>query len=220
MLCTKQEFELAPQNKPITAPTPAVKKEDPIDEHLAEIREDQNIKIDPEQARDFDQMIGAAFTNLKASDVVLKLEDLAKVFKTREIPRQLAIVDMMLDSLGLAAYFPSLSEATNKALESNNYISTRIDDILAKLQGSLKTKELDLTGDNDPRVLSQEALALKEKLKLQEEKDRQKKKMRKEQADKELEEGYKKEPDIEIEEDLSEPIAAAPAPTKPITPKL
>lgn len=165
--------------------------------------------------RDFDNMIDAAFSNLGVEDIVFKLEDLAKIFKTREVPRQLAIVDMMLDSLGLASYFPSLSEATNKALESNNYISTRIEDILSKLRGSMKTNELDLRGE-DIKEPSPEVELLKKNLKKQEDKERAKKELRKQQEEKEmenLENSIKETPEIEIEEDLSQPIL--PTPPKP-----
>lgn len=170
--------------------------------------------------KDFDNMIDAAFSNLGVEDIVYKLEDLAKIFKTREVPRQLAIVDMMLDSLGLASYFPSLSEATNKALESNNYISTRIEDILSKLRGSMKTRELDLRGEegNEP---SPEVEMLKRNLRKQEEKEKAKKEMRKKQEEKEmeaLETSIKETPEIEIEEDLSQPIPPAP-PLPPPPPK-
>jgi hypothetical protein len=170
--------------------------------------------------KDFDNMIDAAFSNLGVEDIVYKLEDLAKIFKTREVPRQLAIVDMMLDSLGLASYFPSLSEATNKALESNNYISTRIEDILSKLRGSMKTRDLDLRGEegNEP---SPEVEMLKKNLKKQEEKEKAKKEMRKKQEEKEMEAfdtSIKETPEIEIEEDLAQPIsppAASPTPPPP-----
>lgn len=188
-----------------------------VKENISEINNDN---VSP-QARDFDNMIDSAFANIKVSDVIAKLEDLAKIFKTREIPRQLSIVDMMLDSLGLAAYFPSLSEATNKALESNNYISTRVDDILAKLHGSIETKEVDLRGDSNPRASSPEIDSLKNNLQDQENKEKSRKKLRKEQADQELDlatQQPKETPEIDIEEDLSKPEPAPEAPI-PAAPK-
>lgn len=221
----------APTAKPAPAPTPVPKPKSPkseptdpleVSENVVEINQD---RVAP-KVRDFDNMIDAAFANLKVSDVVAKLEDLAKIFKTREIPRQLSIVDMMLDSLGLAAYFPSLSEATNKALESNNYISTRVDDILAKLHGSIATNEVDLRGESTPHSNSPEVESLRNKLTEQDNKDKQRKKLRKDQADQELMEATqpKETPDVEIEEDLSQPTPeapppapAAPAPQRPAT---
>lgn len=209
--------------KSTEAPLPqknVVKK--PVENELFDAKKPDEFS---QKNRDFDNMIDAAFSNIKVADIVAKLEDLAKIFKTREIPRQLSIVDMMLDSLGLAAYFPSLSEATNKALESNNYISTRVDEILSRLQGSMESKEIDLMGENGPKFNSPELSSLRQNLQTQESKEKARKKMRKEQADQELEAptSIKETPEIDIEEDLSKPIVPAneqtPAkiPPKPTT---
>jgi hypothetical protein len=163
--------------------------------------------------KDFDNMIDAAFANLTVNDVVAKLEDLAKIFKTREVPRQLAIVDMMLDSLGMATFFPSLSEATNKALESNNYISTRIEDIISKLRGAMETKDIDLRGaehEQDPAVQK-----IKQNLTDSAEKEKTRKEMRKQQENMELEAPGKETPDVEIEEDLGGKAPPAPKPVAP-----
>lgn len=210
-------------SSPIVSPqttVPTVKK---IHDKPLEVKENSTLEIENNvstQTRDFDNMIDSAFSNIKISDVVAKLEDLAKIFKTREIPRQLSIVDMMLDSLGLAAYFPSLSEATNKALESNNYIATRIDDILAKLHGSIETKEVDLRGEKTPQVNSPELNSLKQSLKTQEDKEKIRKKQRKEQADQELDmvNTPKESPKIDIEEDLNQPAQPLQETTTPIKP--
>lgn len=159
----------------------------------------------------FDQMIDSAFANLKVDDVVAKLEDLAKIFKTREIPRQLAIVDMMLDSLGLASYFPSLSEATNKALDSNNYISTRVEDILSKLRGVTRTREVDLKGED--KEVKPEVENIKNNLQQDEEKEKARKEQRKQQQNQELDQEQKETPEIEVQEDLAQPAAPkAPSP--------
>lgn len=89
------------------------------------------------QERDFDSLIDAAFSNLKVSDIVKRLDDLSRIFKNREIARQLSIVDMMMDKLGLSSFFPSLAEATRSALESNQYCLTRIDEVKSRLGGAL-----------------------------------------------------------------------------------
>lgn len=90
-----------------------------------------------QQERSFEDLVETVFSNVKLSDVINKLEELSRIFKTREISRQLAIVDMMLDKLGLASFFPNLSEATNKTLEANQYVLTRIEDVLSTLRGAL-----------------------------------------------------------------------------------
>ena len=109
-----------------------------------------------------------------------------------------------------------LSEATNKALDSNNYISTRIDDILSKLHGAMETKDLDLTGRSQPPVTSPEVEAVKNKLQTQQEKDNLRKELRKQKQDEDLDMSAKETPDLEVQEDLSEPVApAAPPPATP-----
>lgn len=181
------------------------------------------LKDDPttSQAKDVDKMISAVFSNLTIADVVAKFEDIAKFYKTREMPRQLAMADMMLDSLGLATFFPALSEATNKALEANNYISSRIEDILAKLRGTMKTREL---GANDvEKTVSPEIEKAQKNLEEQTNKDKERKELRKELENKSLEEKTQESPEIEIEEDLGKPSAekpiAPPAPKSPTAPK-
>ncbi len=74
-----------------------------------------------------------AFANIKLSDVIRRMQALSKVFKNREIARQLSIIDLMLDKLGIAGLFPQLAEATKSALESNQYSSIRIEEVLSKL---------------------------------------------------------------------------------------
>lgn len=172
---------------------------------------------------EFDNKVNDAFSSLRIEDVVLKLEDLAKIFKTREVPRQLAIVDMMLDSLGLASYFPTLSEATNKALESNNYISTRIEDVLSKLRGALKTKDIDLRGESISATISPEVESVKRSLEQSDKKEKLRKDLKRQQQEEELGLGDIREtPEIEIEEEapvaIPQPAPAVPAVTAPPVP--
>jgi hypothetical protein len=208
------------------APPPKEPKlsDEPATETPLEVTEDDIAQpprseiVSSPDAAVFDEKIDSVFANLKVDDVVAKLEDLAKIFKVREVPRQLAIVDMMLDSLGLASYFPSLSEAQNKALDSNNYISTRVEDILSKLRGAMSTKDIDLKGGNAEKP---EVANIKNKLTDDAAKEKQRKLQRKEQSNVELNEkdqGGKETPEVEIEEDLtpktpvSAPAVGPPAP--------
>jgi hypothetical protein len=162
-------------------------------------------------AKDFDRIIDSALANVTVADVVAKLEDITKIFKTREIPRQLSLVDMMLDSLGLSSYFPKLSEAINKSLESNNYVSTRLDEILSQLRGSMKGRDVDLKGEHGASRAPEVAQNLQE----QSEKEESRKKMRKEQENAELQGNApgagKESPQVEIGEDLGAQPAAPPA---------
>ena len=202
----------SPVDGPESAPLPV--KETVLDEPLEVIEEPLEVtehdipkEEGPNLTSNFDAKVDSVFSDITISDVVAKLEDLAKIFKTREIPRQLSIVDMMLDSLGLASYFPSLSEAINKSLEGNNYISTRVDDILSNLRGAMPTKEIDLKGNSEE---NDKVPDIKNKLKEDSEKEKARKQMRKDQENLELTNKRKETPEIEIEEDLQTPLAPAP----------
>lgn len=198
--------------------TPPVRKPGDEEENL-EITEDDIPKDQPAPGGSaFSNKIDAVLKGVSIVDVVSELEDLAKIFKTREIPRRLGLVDMMLDSLGLASFFPSLSEATNKALESNNYISTRVEDILSKLRGALATKDVDLKGGETPD--RPDVAGIKGKLQSDEDKEKSRKQMRKDQENVELENKGKETPEVEIEEDLgAPPVPATPLAQAPAVPK-
>jgi len=214
----------SPVKAPATLPKePAVDM--PPGEEPLEVTED-DIKptgvAETPTTSDFDNKVNAVLSGVTVADVVAKLEDLAKFYKTREAPRQLGIVDMMLDSLGLASYFPSLAEATNKSLESNNYISTRVEDILSKLRGAMSGSGIDLKGGEE--IEKPEVAGIKNKLKSDEDKEKNRKQMRKDQEAAELSGGEKETPEVEIEEDLGAPVApplppaAAPPPRVPAPP--
>jgi hypothetical protein len=225
----------APAPEPLTtAPAPAPLKPSPVaapdapaapeggDEPPLEVSEEDlpppggDKSTSEPSASNFNAKMDAVLKGVTISDVVAELEDLSKIFKTREIPRRLGRVDMMFDALGIATYFPSLSEATNKSLEANNYIATRVDDILSKLRGALATKDVDLKGEDD--VDRPDMAGVKQNLQQSEDKEKERKKMRKEQENAELENKGKETPEVEIEEDLGEPTAPPAAPARPAAP--
>lgn len=113
----------APPGAPASAPAVPAPVEAPAEEHTEDV-------------------IDAALRNLTVDDVIAKLETLTGMYKKREISRQLSILDIMMDRLGIGSYFPGLGEAMAKALESNQYISTRLEDALAKLKGSVENPEV------------------------------------------------------------------------------
>jgi hypothetical protein len=203
------------RNPPAFVPPAAEKPEGPATEEPLEVTEDDipdaGEGAPSPTASNFDSQIDSAFKNVTVADVVAKLEDISKSYKTREMPRQLGIVDMMLDSLGLASMFPSLSEAQNKALEANNYISTRVDDILAKLRGAMASAEKTPAGTPIERP---EVAGIKGKLQSDQDKELKRKQMRKEQEAAELEGGLaggKETPQVEMGE-LGAPAAPPAAP--------
>lgn len=200
----------APPEPPPPKPTgPKQTDEEPL-----EIIE-EDVPVDPN--KDLDKMVESVFSNLTITEVVSKFEDIAKFYKTREMARQLALADMMLDSLGLAPFFPSLSEATNKALEANNYILTRIEEIIARLRGTLKTKDIDMTGET---TQSPEMENITKKL---EEQDRKEKERKEKRQEAEALEAEKEIPEVEVTEDLevpkAPPKAPPPAPPKAAPPR-
>jgi hypothetical protein len=165
---------------------------------------------------DFDALIDSAFSNLTVADVVKKLDDVNKIFRNREISRQLAIVDVMLDHLGLAPYFPSLAEATNKQLEANQYCLTRIEDVLSRLRGTMETANIDLK--NEDQKLSPHAEGIKSGLEQEEQKEKQRKDVKKQMQDKmDMEKAVKPEAGIEgaPQEIANQPIEVeSPAPKR------
>lgn len=100
-----------------------------------------------------DDVFDAALADITIHDVISRLESLANLFRTREIPRQLAIIDLMMNQLGISTFFPALAEASSKSLDSNQYALTRVEEILSKLRGAVKTpksQEINLLGPEMP----------------------------------------------------------------------
>ena len=114
-------------------------------------QEEISLKEINENSQTIDSMLENAFGNVTPEMIMKKLEEVSQIFKTKEIPRQLAIVDFMLDKLGMSTFFPQLSEASGKAIESSNYISTRIDEVLNYLRGTIKSHNINLvSGEGKP----------------------------------------------------------------------
>ena len=196
-------------DKPEGAPGDVPPAEEPL-----EVTEDDIKPQDATPTTGFSNKIDEVMSSVTVADIVAELEDISKDYKTRSQPRRLSKVDMMLDSLGLASMFPSLSEAQNKALEANNYISTRVDDILAKLRGAMASAE-------KPAAVTPErpdVAGIKGKLQSDQDKEAKRKQMRKEQEAAELEGGAGKEtPAVEMGE-LGAPAAPAAPPAAPPRP--
>jgi hypothetical protein len=190
----------------------------------------ENVKKAPDvetPKTDFDAVLDSAFANLTVQDVINKLEQVNNIFRTREIARQLAVCDLMLSRLGLAQYFPQLGESINKSLDSGQYALVRIDEILSKLRGSVKSPELDLEGNNQKTPPGAEAV--RSNLQQQEQKEKQRKEVKKQIQDQiDMEKATKPEGAVEgaPQELASQPIevespateAPAPAPRPAVAP--
>jgi hypothetical protein len=228
-----------PAAKPIDAPPAKLPPPDAKSADL-EVTDEPEEKGSPKASpapsamTDFDSLIDAAFANLKVADIVNKLEELSRIFKNREIARQLSVVDMMMDKLGLSSFFPSLAEATRSALESNQYCLTRIEDVKNKLSGAvdtqdhslhdmgqehsirnkLDTKKLDEMPNIPPGDTHLEQV--KHNLETDQRKEKLKKNLRKNLEDSALlESGNKAAPEVEgVENELSQPTAI-PAAKRP-----
>lgn len=74
------------------------------------------------------------------TSIINQLEDISMKLKSRDMIRELASIDIMLHELGMASYFPELSFAQSKLIESFGYASNKVEDIVAKLRGSGKSK--------------------------------------------------------------------------------
>lgn len=121
--------------KPVPAPLkPAPVVTPPVSaQPIPEIN--NNIKDTEDHTED---AIEAAIKNITIQDIIHRLETVVAVYSQREISRQLAFIDIMLDRKGIASYFPQFGEAQAKALEANQYIGNRLEDVLGKLKGSLQ----------------------------------------------------------------------------------
>ena len=176
-------------------PTPAV-EEDLVVEQPTEQAVEQPVDnefADTKVHEKTDTLLEHALSQVTVNDVINRIENLVNLFRTREIPRQLAIIDIMMDQLNLSAFFPSLAEASSKTLDANQYALTRIEDILAKLKGTIKVPkedEIDLLG-NENRSSGESTVpidpsALAESLKADELAEKQRKDQRKQQENNKL----------------------------------
>ncbi len=157
----------------------------------------------------------SALSNISVVDVVVRLEALANIFRNREIARLLAIIDLMMDKLGIASFFPSLAEASSKSLESNQYALTRIEDILSKLRGSIPTPtshQVNLSGPNEEMAPIGEANTEEVKQNLQQNQTEDKLKKERRKNIEEAKETQQAPQITNVPEELSQPVSIQPQP--------
>lgn len=209
------EITVEAQALPIEEPTPELP---PEEEAAIEVGEEPDIEVGeepdmlpdmaPDKAKPGADM--NSLENVTVADVVERLERVSNILKNREIPRELAWIDFMLDKIGLASYFPALAEATKSALESNQYMSTRVEDILSRLRGSIEPESpLKLTTTEEEEAVTDDTLKrVRQNLDTVEQKDR----ARKEQKEKGMPE---EESTVPIEE-LAQPVNVETTPPAPV----
>lgn len=154
-----------------------------------------------------DDVIDAALNNITIDDAIKRLEMLVSIYKKREISRQLSILDIMMDRLGLGAFFPSLGEAMAKSLESNQYISTRIEEVLNKLKGSVESVSAMEWVEGTGESTTPQSRAVSKHLKQEQEKEKHKKKLRREMEEARLTGNSSSGVGQQAENVLSQPVA-------------
>jgi hypothetical protein len=83
--------------------------------------------------------IGAGKT-FSIKTIIDRLEGLSKILKSRDMIRELASIDILLNELGMASYFPELTDAQAKLIEAYGYASNKAESMIAKLRGSGTSK--------------------------------------------------------------------------------
>lgn len=102
---------------------------------------EEKMTADKKNADRGDNAIDAALKNIRLPDVIAKLEELVQFYRNRQFSRELLVVDLMLEALGISAFFPSMAEAAKSSLDSNQYVLTRMEDMLSKLRGAAAAED-------------------------------------------------------------------------------
>lgn len=218
------EAQLAPPAPDLApAPKPRIPKDDVDVPAPLEVSEDKmppkKPSVDPETPKsDVDMLLDNALQNVSVQDLIQKLDDVATIFRNREISRQLAICDIIFSKLGIASYFSEFSECINKSFDSGNYILTRLESTLSKLRGAVGASSVDLESQKAPQDTG-----LQKTLKGLEDKEKSKKEMRQQLSDKKMQEQVEggEKPELEVEEipDLTKAPSKAEAPAPMPVPK-
>lgn len=152
--------------------------------------------------------------NPTIESVIERLELVANIIQNREIPRQLSMADIDMGKLGIATFFPNLGESIRSALESHQYIYTRVEDIIAKLRGSVQPAQpIDLVSDETSEDATSETLdAVRQNLTESEDRDKQRSEERK--AKREAREQVPEEPEAPpiTPEEIAGPVEVESAP--------
>jgi len=128
-----------------------------------------------------EDVIDAALKGVTVNDVVNRLDMLVSIYNKREIARQLSILDIMMDRLGLSSFFPALGEAMSKALESNQYIGSRLEGVLTRLKGSMEVPGASEWIAPKPVEMNPQTTSIRNDLQRKKDEEEQRKELRKQQ---------------------------------------
>lgn len=73
--------------------------------------------------------------NVTVDKVISSLESVSQNLKTRDLIRNLASIDILLNEMGIASHFPEVSDAQAKLIEAFTYASNKVESTISKLRG-------------------------------------------------------------------------------------
>jgi len=135
----EDKLPATPEPTEIPAPnpdieTPVIGQEVAQPEVLKPSADKDNIRV-PEVNIGGDDIEIPDFSSATHRDALQKLEEINKVISERKVVRALAAVDIILGQLGIASYFPQLSEAQSKLMDAFNYAGTRVAETIGQMRG-------------------------------------------------------------------------------------
>lgn len=201
-----------PQKKP-KAPMPS---DDPLmgpGEDIIEVEEPAD-STGPSVLEEGGDALDFALNDVTMEHVIERLELVSNIIQNREIPRQLSFADMMMGKLGIATFFPSLGEAIRSALESHQYMYTRIEEILSKLRGSLEPiRPIELTTNEELEGATEDTLeGVRQSLKESDKREKDRRDKRKKMREAKEETEVAPQPPPPPEKELTQPIEVEQAP--------
>lgn len=194
--------------KPRMEEKPKKVNEDPLTPDLTMPDQDKVGKT----GKDVDAILDSAFSGITVQDVISKLEDVANIFRNREISRQISIIDLMMQKLNIQMYFNTIGEVAQKNLDASQYSMTRLDDMLSRLKGAIPSGNLDLAGHANKTPPQSQGLA--QSLEKADQEEKQRKQMKKDLDTKQTAEKLKPEPDID---NVPQELAQSPVNIEPQT---
>lgn len=97
----------------------------------------------PEPTPDTPNLPEGSAASVSIQGVIARLEGVNKRLASRDLIRELAAVDILLNELGLASYFPELSLAQSKLIEAFGYANNKVEDVTARLRGTGTSKPVE-----------------------------------------------------------------------------